>query len=269
MVIRPLDREALRLRFDAAEPIRFIAIDGFLEPDFAREVTAAYPTFEEARRQGREFAFVNEKRKVQITDRSPFREPVRRLDEALASPAFLDDLIASTGIPRLLADEELAGGGMHVTGPTGRLDVHVDFNLLESRGLHRRLNILIVFSPEWREDWGGEIDLWDRDVRHRHHAFLPVFNRCVLFETSAISFHGVTAVRCLEGYCRRSFAAYYYTLEPPANWDGSAHSTIFRARPDERIRGWVLMPAERAWRELRHGMRTLSRGIRRGLGRAS
>lgn len=268
-MIRPLDREALRRRFDAAEPFRFIAIDGFLDPDFAKEVVAAYPSFEEARGLGHEFRFVNEKGKVQITDAARFREPVRRLSDALASPAFLDDLSAITGIPKLLADERLAGGGIHVTGPSGRLDVHVDFNLLTDRGLHRRLNILIFLNPEWREAWGGEIELWDRDVRHRHHAFLPVFNRCVLFETSDISFHGVTAVRCPEGLCRRSFAAYYYTAEAPTGWDGAVHSTVFRARPDERLRGWVLMPAERVWRELRHGVRTALRSVKRGLRRAS
>lgn len=266
MVIQPLERDALRKRFDSAQPFRFLAIDDFLEPAFAREVAAAYPRFEDARQQGFEFRAVNELRKVQITDSSLFPDPVRRLHEALASPAFLDDLVSITGIPALLADPLLAGGGIHVTGPRGRLDVHVDFNLIEDRGLHRRLNILVFLNPEWREDWGGQIELWDADVRRRHHSFLPIFNRCVLFETSRISFHGVAAVRCPAETSRRSFAAYYYTKEAPAGWDGTVHSTIFQARPDERFRGWVLMPAERAWHRVRSGMRSAGRDLRRRLG---
>lgn len=263
MVIRPLDRETLRRRFDTAQPFRFLAIDDFLDADFAREVAASYPSFEDARRMGFEFRAVNENRKVQITDATRFPEPVQRLNQALASPAFLEDLSAITGIPKLLADEKLAGGGIHMTGASGRLDVHVDFNLIEDRGLHRRLNILVFLNPEWPEAWGGQIELWDRDVKHLHHGFLPVFNRCVLFETSEISYHGVAAVRCPEGFARRSFAAYYYTEEAPAGWDGRFHNTIFRARPDERLRGWVLMPAERAWRAVSRGTRAGARGLGR------
>jgi Rps23 Pro-64 3,4-dihydroxylase Tpa1-like proline 4-hydroxylase len=156
------------------------------------------------------------------------------------------------------------GGGMHVTGPHGRLDVHVDFNVIPQRRLHRRLNILVYLNPEWRDEWGGHVELWDRDVRRCYHSLKPRLNRCVVFETSETSFHGVSAVRCPEGIERRSFAAYYYTREPPPRWDGKMHSTIFRARPDERLREFVLMPAERLQRDLQAGLRR----VRRGLGRS-
>ncbi len=157
---------------------------------------------------------------------------------------------------------------MHMTGPQGRLDVHVDFNVVEDKGWHRRLNILVYLNPEWQEAWGGNVELWDADVRHCHHSLAPVFNRCVLFETSEISFHGVSAVRCPPGVARQSFAAYYYTAEAPAGWDGRAHSTIFRARPDERGRGYLLLPAERVGRRLRHGLHRAGRGVRKLLRRA-
>jgi Rps23 Pro-64 3,4-dihydroxylase Tpa1-like proline 4-hydroxylase len=84
---------------------------------------------------------------------------------------------------------------------------------------------------------GGNIELWDTDVKVCHHSFEPIFNRCVVFETSEISYHGVTAVKCPEGQSRRSFAACYYTKEAPAHWNGQAHSTIFRVRPDANSRG--------------------------------
>jgi hypothetical protein len=266
-IIAPLEPEVLRRRFHAAEPFPFVVIDDFLNPSFAREVTAAYPTFESALEQGVSFDFVNERQKVQVTDVSKFPEPVRRLNDAIASQAFLDQMSTITGIPKLVADDELAGGGMHVTGPRGRLDVHVDFNMIPERGLYRRLNILIYLNPEWQDAWGGQVELWDRDVRRCHHAFSPKLNRCVIFETSNRSFHGVAAVRCPRGVERRSFAAYYYTREPPAEWDGQVHSTIFRARPDERLRGYVLMPAERLQRDLQAGLHRVRRELRRGVRR--
>src|SRR5262245_44429135 len=131
MLVQPFDRVALRQQFAQATPFPFVAIENFLDPVFASEVAAAYPNFEQATEFGRTFKTVNERRKVQITDAQLFSEPVRRLNDALASPEFLADLSYVTGIPNLLADEQLVGGGMHMTGPGGRLDVHVDFDYIE------------------------------------------------------------------------------------------------------------------------------------------
>lgn len=241
-VIRPINRDARRLEFASAHPFPFIKIDNFLDPEFANEVAASYPSYEAAKSLGREFDKLNERLKIQITDSDQFPEPVRRLAEAFSSQSWLNELEYITGIPRLLADPRFDGAGLHLTGPGGRLDVHVDFNLRSDRNLFRRLNILLYLNPVWESSWGGQIELWDRDVRHCCHSFDPIFNRCVVFETSEISFHGVTPVTSPVGYVRNSFAAYYYTLEPPANWDGTQHSTIFKPRPDEALRRFALMP---------------------------
>jgi len=247
-VIQPFDRETLRREFHEAKPFPFIAVDEFLDPEFARDVASSYPTYAEARGSGLEFSAVNEKKKVQITDAATFPESVAKLNALLASPSFIEDLEYITGIDNLLYDAELRGGGMHVTGPRGRLDVHVDFNYVEALELHRRLNILVYLNEDWKDEWGGGVELWDEEVRTCGGSFKPVLNRCVLFATSNISFHGVEPVTCPEGTQRISFAAYYYTKEAPAHWDGTSHSTIFKARPQERIRAHVLMPLEKARR---------------------
>ena len=91
---------------------------------------------------------------------------------------------------------------------------------------------------------GGNIELWNKDVTMCEHSFSPDFNRCVVFITNEISFHGVTAVKCPDDRTRKSFAAYYYTKAAPAGWTGESHSTIFKARPNEILKGTVLMPLE-------------------------
>lgn len=249
-MISRLDREALRQQFRTAQPFPHIVIENLLVPGAAQEVAAAFPSFEQAREQGFAFNFVNEQRKIQVTDATKFPEPVRRLQSAISSPEFLADLEFITGIPRLLPDERLEGGGMHLTGSGGRLDVHVDFNVLEKRKLFRRLNILLYLNPTWHDEWGGEIELWDKDIRTCLLQSRPALNRCLIFETSDISYHGVAAVRAPPEVVRQSFAAYYYTVEPPPNWDGTAHSTIFKARPDEKLRKYVHMPIEKFRRQL-------------------
>ena len=265
-MINPIDREALRARVQAAKPFPFFVIDNFLELKFAEEVQAAFPSFADVERLGHKFMAVNERNKVQVTDSNLFPAPILALHQALAAPDFLDLMSYVMDVPRLIADPELAGGGIHETGPRGLLDVHVDFNYIPERQLHRRLNILVYFNKDWQPEWGGDIELWDKDVKTCHHSLMPVFNRCVVFETSNISFHGVAAVRCPEGSVRKSFAAYYYTKEPPAHWTGESHSTIFKARPDEYFKGKIAMPVEQAARGLQEGWRNVKRGIKGVLG---
>lgn len=251
MSIKPFDRDALRDRVRNAKPFPSLCIDGFLEEPFAHRVADAFPTYEQAVSMGREFAALNERGKVQVTNAEKFPEPIAELNRMLASAEFRKDLSHIFDIPDLLDDDRLVGGGMHQTGPQGHLDVHVDFNYVPDRKLHRRLNILVYFNRDWQPEWEGNIELWDERVKVCHHSFSPIFNRCVIFETSKISYHGVSAVKCPQGNTRKSFAAYYYTLEPPVGWDGKAHSTLFKARPDEVLKGRLLMPAEKMGRWFR------------------
>jgi hypothetical protein len=265
-MLNRLDLESLRRQFREARPFPHVVIDNFLIPSAAEEIAAAYPTFEKAQDQGIGFNVVNEQRKIQITDSSRFPDPVRRLSDTLASPAFLANVEYITGIQKLLADDLLEGGGMHLTGPGGRLDVHVDFNILKERKLFRRLNILLYLNPVWQDEWGGHIELWDKAVKTCHLRAQPIMNKCLIFETSEISYHGVTPVKTPPDVARRSFAAYYYTKEPPSHWDGHAHSTVFRARPDENLRRMILMPAERLRRELTERLRQSKKWVMNRIG---
>jgi 2OG-Fe(II) oxygenase superfamily len=243
-MLQALDRERLRKEFASSKPYPFVKIDNFLAPEAASEIADAYPAFEIALDQGRTFTSVNERKKIQITNSALFPPPVARLNNLLASPQFLRDLGYITGMPQILADDELVGGGIHITGPGGRLDVHVDFNYIKERKLHRRLNLLLYLNPDWQDEWGGQFQLWDAGVKRCEATFSPIFNRCVIFETSNISFHGVVPVSLEAKSPRKSFAAYYYTPEAPAHWTGEEHSTIFVARPEERYKKYLAMPAE-------------------------
>jgi hypothetical protein len=264
-VINPIDADELRRKVRAATPFPHCCIDNFLAEDFAARVRAAFPPFEAALKMGRVFNTVNEKKKVQITDSTMFPVPIAELNHLLAAREFLELLSYAFEIPKLLPDAELIGGGIHQTGPRGRLDVHVDFNYIAERELHRRLNILIYFNPDWKSAWGGNLELWDNGVQRCRHSFAPEMNRCVIFETSDISYHGVTAVNCPPDRVRCSIAAYYYTREAPAHWAGRANPTLFRSRPDEVMKAAVLMPAERAGLRIRGAVYGLRRGVKRFL----
>lgn len=256
-----VDFGAIREQMKAAPAFPHFCVDDFLDPGFAREVHDAFPSYEEAQRLGTSFQAVNEKKKTQITDARLFPPPIRRLHELLASDAFVERMSFVSGIPGLVADPLLVGGGIHETNEGGRLDVHVDFNVNDNTGLFRRLNILVYFNLDWQDADGGVLDLWDADVRHCVGRFAPVFNRAAGFATSATSWHGVTPVTCAPGRMRRSFAAYYYTAEPPPGWDGVKRSTVFRARPSEHWKGRIAMPLEERSRRARDAWSALKRRL--------
>ena len=265
-LIRPFDKESLRDSVRASKPVPWVAIDNFLDETFAEECRLSFPSFSDAEKLGRKFTAVNEKNKVQITDSSKFAPPLRTLNELLSGADWLATMSYVMDIPNLIADAELVGGGIHETGPRGHLDVHLDFNWLQERNLHRRLNILIYFNKDWPESSGGDFELWDKDVTVCQQRFAPLFNRCVVFNTNEVSFHGVRGVTCPEGQSRKSFAAYYYTKEPSPDFPGSARDTLFRSRPDEKFKGAVAMPVEQLGRNMKSAFDSLKQTIKKTIG---
>lgn len=239
------DKQEARQRFLTGNPFPHIIIDNFLDTTFAKQVLAEFPSLDLSKRAGREFRALHEKGKIQISDPRYFPPAIEKLNNLLASEEFLSLMSFVTGIDNLLADPDLKGGGLHVTPSQGYLDVHVDFNYVKDKDWHRRLNILIYFNDGWQDSYGGNLELWDKKVSRCLHTVKPVFNRCVIFATSDISFHGVTAVNCPEGKARKSFAAYYYTKEAPEGWTGEKHTTIFKARPNEKFKRYVFMPLKK------------------------
>ena len=259
--LNDIDFDALKIQMSSAPAFPHFCIDDFLDESFALAVHDAFPSFEAAARVGDSFDAVNEKGKIQVTDASRFPPAILQLHRILASDDFVSKLSYVSGIDHLIADPALSGGGIHETISGGHLDVHIDFNFNEQLGLHRRLNLLVYFNQDWREEYGGYLDLWGQDVAHCVGRFAPRFNRAAAFATSGISWHGVTPIKCPPGGTRKSFAVYYYTKEPPPLWDGAKHSTIFRARPDEYWKGNFAMPAEKLLRATRHKVEGAKRRI--------
>lgn len=244
------------------QPFPHFCIDDFLDEAFANEVYQAFPSYHEALNLGHEFKAVNEKRKIQITDTKKFPAPILALHHILASREFISKIETMMGIPNLIADPDLIGGGIHETNSGGHLDVHIDFNYIPEKHLHRRVNILIYFNKDWKEEYGGYLDIWDKDVKTRHGYFAPQFNRACGFATSEISWHGVMPVTCPPNMMRRSFAVYYYTKEAPATAEPKVHSTVFKARPGEWLKANISMPNESAVREVRRVVSNIKQGIK-------
>lgn len=171
--------------------------------------------------------------KVGLAKRSLFPLLLGEAVDELNSPDFVDWLSQLTGIPGLMADLSLEGGGLHQSGPGGFLNIHTDFNTHHyHKHWQRRINLILYLNPNWQEEWGGSIELWDRDVRNCAVKIPPLLNDALIFRTDEISYHGFPEpLRCPPGQSRKSVALYYYTLN--ADTGIAARSTNYRARPND------------------------------------
>lgn len=98
----------------------------------------------------------------------------------------------------------------------------------------RRINVLIYLNKDWDEAYGGNLEIWHRDMSAKARSVPPLFNRCVIFNTDADSFHGhPDPLTTPEGVTRRSIALYYYTASKRVFEEAPAHTTMYAARPDD------------------------------------
>lgn len=150
----------------------------------------------------------------------------------LNSRPMLHFLEVLTGIDNVIPDPYYAGGGLHQIKRGGNLEVHADFNYHAKLKLDRRINVLIYMNKDWKEEYGGHFELWNRDMTRAEQKILPLFNRCAIFSTTSYSFHGhPTPLACPPDRTRKSIATYYYSNGRPEEEISESHSTLFQQRP--------------------------------------
>lgn len=217
-----------------AKPFPHIVFDNFFDPALLDRVLEEFPKPGEIRWQ----RFDNEHEiKLASAAEASFGAVTRLLLYHLNSITFLEFLSKVTGIDHLIADPGFEGGGLHQIVRGGKLGVHADFNKHRKYNLDRRLNLLLYLNKNWREEYGGHLQLWDRDMTRCEAKVLPLFNRVMVFGTTDFTYHGhPDPLQCPEGVTRKSLALYYFTNGRPAEETHGEHSTIFRARREDEFR---------------------------------
>jgi Rps23 Pro-64 3,4-dihydroxylase Tpa1-like proline 4-hydroxylase len=225
---------AIQGEFRHARPFPHVVVENFLRNDVCESLLSDFPAFDEKYAID-EHGTVG--RKAVVERVSQVSRSYGSFYDYINSGPFLDAMSALTGIPELIADATLFGGGTHENRDGQGLNVHVDFNIDERRMLHRRLNLLIYLNKEWEEAWGGAIELHSdpqNPAVDQVQGFLPLFNRAVIFETSEYSWHGFPRIVLPPGkqhLSRKSFSIYLYTKDRPAEEVVAPHTTFYLAQP--------------------------------------
>lgn len=226
-----LDPTAHRAAYEEAAPFPHIALDGLFDSERLETVLQEFPP----PREGSWRRFDNPKEKKSGFDyRTQVGDELGRFLSFLNSAAMLEFLEGLTGIEGLVPDPYFGGAGPHQSLRGGFLKVHSDFNWHPKLKLDRRVNVLIYLNKDWREEYGGHLELWDRDVTQCEQRILPVFNRTVVFNTTDFSFHGHPhPLTCPENTSRKSISMYYYTNGRPEAERSAPHDTVFKKTHDQ------------------------------------
>jgi uncharacterized protein YheU (UPF0270 family) len=214
-----------------AAPFPSIYFENFFSEETINGVLEEFPDLKKIA----DYQFDN-KNERKLATKGEYKLGERAVDfiRFLNSQPFLDFLTALTGIENLLPDPTLAGGGYHEIKPNGFLKIHSDFNKHPVYKLDRRLNVLIYLNKDWKEEYGGNFELWSKDMTHCVAKIPPHFNTMAIFSTTSRSYHGhPNPLTCPPDRSRKSIAMYYYTNGRPQEEVEEFledHSTIFMAR---------------------------------------
>jgi 2OG-Fe(II) oxygenase superfamily len=214
-----------------AKPFSHIYFDDFLPVGAAEAALREFP--EPKQLDWAEFNRPKE-RKLAFDAVEKLPRSVREVLYFLNSRPMVQFLEVLTGVDGVIPDPYYVGGGLHQIKPGGNLEVHVDFNRHSKFKLDRRINLLIYLNKNWKEEYGGHFELWNRDMSAAEQKILPVFNRCAIFSTTEFSYHGhPTPLACPPDRTRKSMATYYYSNGRPEEELSGEHTTLFQTRPGQ------------------------------------
>ena len=215
----------LREHYYAQEPFPHLVFDDFLDATIAQAASVdaqyLYENFEQEEWRFRDkdhHEHQSKKRSLTVLDN--MTPAIQLISQYVNSDAFLTFLREITGMPGLVGDWDFEGGGLHFTRKDGFLNVHHDFNYLgpeENPILYRKVNLLIYLNEEWLEEWGGKLELWEKDLSECVFEITPKFNRAVIFNIEDAPHGHPHPLNCPEGESRRSLAYYFYDTIPVNN----------------------------------------------------
>jgi hypothetical protein len=224
--------ESLSANYCFATPFPHIVLEDFLPTDLVAGLIEHFPSEKLQSDVVFDAGYAgHHKRQILPSDCDGF---CRRAFDFFNSQPFIEFLEGLSTIEALLPDPHFVGGGFHEIGRGGKLGIHADFRINNRLHVRRRMNVIVYLNENWREEYNGALELWERDMKTVARRIAPLVNRCVIFNTEADSYHGhPDPLTTPEGVLRRSVALYYYTASRAIYEEVPNRSTMYAARPGE------------------------------------
>lgn len=223
--------EELQKKFNGADPFDNIIIPDFFNNDFAEALFENFPTDVE---NGQWYKYDNPLEiKYAYDDVKNLPLVLKDAFYLLSSKEITDKIKVLSRIDGLEFDPYLHGAGLHAHPINGRLHMHLDYEKHPYLEKERRLNIIVYLSKDWQEEWNGETQLWDNEMKKCVKKSPVKFNTAFIFKTNNISWHGLPEpITCPEGVLRKSLAYYYISpiVSNPSNDKVGNDGTGYRTK---------------------------------------
>ena len=212
---------------ESKEAIGYFFLDNLLPEEMAAELYKVFPKQDQMvlKKSIKEDKFVA----VQMNLYNPVLEEIiyafqdRRIVEVIGEICQIKDPIP---------DEFLYAGGLSMMGNKQFLNPHLDNSHDKDRERWRVLNLLYYVTPNWKEEYGGNLELWPNGLQKNQITIHSKFNRLAVMVTHNKSLHSVSPV-VYDGF-RCCISNYYFSKNPVLATD-KFHVTSFRARPEHKF----------------------------------
>ena len=198
--------EELHQKFISAEPFEHIVIPNFLNEDFIREIVNHFPKVDD-----KWYHYNNPiEKKFAYDNIYQLEDCIKNYFNVLSTEEITNIFRKITEIENLEFDPYLHGAGLHAHPRDGCLNMHLDYEKHPHSNKQRRLNLILYLNEEWKEEWNGHSELWNKDMTECVVKSFVKFNTCLIFKTNEISWHGLPEkIQCPQEMLRKSLAYYY------------------------------------------------------------
>lgn len=102
---------------------------------------------------------------------------------------------------------------------------------------------------DWGEQYGGHLQLWNRDMTRCEAKVSPIFNRVMIFSTTDFTYHGhLHPLQCPEGMTRKSLALYIISLKAGPRTKSAESTRRFFVRAQPKTCGRLLCSVPKSLR---------------------
>jgi Rps23 Pro-64 3,4-dihydroxylase Tpa1-like proline 4-hydroxylase len=228
----------LKKEFNAGGRIKSCFIDDLLPNEICQQIHSSFPdpsTMAE-HRSLRE----NKKIAAQLNKYDPILEEITYAFQDARILKFTEEF---TGLKSLEPDEFLYAGGISLMSKGNFLNPHLDNSHDKDRKRYRVINLLYYVTPDWKQEYGGNLELWDTGMGlHKKPRVIEAkFNRLAFMITNKKSYHSVSKV--IHNGNRCCVSNYYFSETPASENHSYFHVTSFYGRPEELLKQ-VLLPID-------------------------
>ncbi len=225
-------KKLMELYNDSINDIGFFFIDDLLPKKIALELFKVFPDKSEMKclKSIREYKYIS----AQMDRHNNLLEEVLY---AFQDKEIVDLIGEICNVDSLYADESLYAGGISLMSESNFLNPHLDNSHDAERERWRVFNLLYYVTPNWKIEYGGNLELWPKGPKNNPVVIESKFNRLVVMATHQSSWHSVDKVIIDE---KRCCISNYYFSNSPLKSDDKFHVTKYRGRPEETLKNLVL-----------------------------